>query len=105
MLCSACVADPEGGIMSLSRRVLGLAFCVGLVSCAFTVTLFAGQEKEAAPAPQVATAAPRWIQFSGVLKDATGTNGPGVAGITFALYKDQGDDAAPLWLETQNILV
>ena len=45
----------------------------------------------------------RLIQFSGVLKDAMGQPLTGVQGVTFALYKDQQEGGAALWLETQNV--
>jgi hypothetical protein len=46
---------------------------------------------------------PRLIAFSGALQDG---NRPanGVAGLTFALYKDQ-KGGAPVWLETQNVRI
>src|SRR5215470_8848305 len=42
---------------------------------------------------------PRLVQFSGMVKEAAGKP---VAGVTFALYKDQ-EGGAPLWMETQNV--
>jgi trimeric autotransporter adhesin len=45
---------------------------------------------------------PRLIRFSGVLKDSSGKPVQGIAGVTFALYKDQEGGGA-LWLETQNV--
>ncbi|MFB3816000.1 MAG: hypothetical protein ACE14L_18000, partial [Terriglobales bacterium] len=42
---------------------------------------------------------PRVVKFSSTIEHAQG-----VAGITFALYKDQ-HGGAPLWLETQNVAV
>jgi hypothetical protein len=45
---------------------------------------------------------PRLIQYSGALKDRRGQPLGGVQGVTFAFYKD-GQDGAPLWLETQNV--
>jgi hypothetical protein len=47
-------------------------------------------------------AVPRFVKFSGVLRDEGGHPRTGVVGATFALYKDQ-DGGAPLWLETQNL--
>ncbi len=44
-------------------------------------------------------AVPRLVQFSGIIKEAAGKP---VAGVTFALYKDQ-EGGAPIWLETQNV--
>ena len=54
---------------------------------------------------QVSTAntlVPRLVRFSGTMKDAAGKPLKSVAGVTFALYKDQAEGAA-LWIETQNV--
>lgn len=45
---------------------------------------------------------PRLVNFSGQAADAEGKIIPGIAGATFAIYKDQFE-GSPLWLETQNI--
>jgi len=37
-----------------------------------------------------------------MLRDPSGKPHAGIAGITFAIYKDQ-HEGAPLWLETQNV--
>ena len=42
---------------------------------------------------------PRLVQFNGTVQQAAGRP---VAGITFALYKDQ-EGGAPIWMETQNV--
>jgi hypothetical protein len=42
---------------------------------------------------------PRLVQFNGILKEAAGKP---VAGVAFALYKDQ-EGGAPVWMETQNV--
>lgn len=47
---------------------------------------------------------PHLVKFNGTIKDERGRPQSGVAGITFALYKDQSG-GAPLWLETQNVQV
>jgi hypothetical protein len=44
---------------------------------------------------------PRLVNFSGEATGAQGKAMVGVAGVTFAIYKDQ-HDGAPLWIETQN---
>src|SRR5579864_6818164 len=44
---------------------------------------------------------PRLVKFSGALRDEAGHPKPGIAGVTFALYKEQ-TGGSPLWLETQN---
>src|SRR5579863_3848379 len=48
------------------------------------------------------TAVPTLVRFSGNLKDANGKPLTGIAGLTFALYRDQ-ESGAPIWLETQNV--
>jgi hypothetical protein len=45
---------------------------------------------------------PRLVNFSGKVADAQGKPLPGIAGVTFSIYKDQFE-GAPLWLETQNV--
>lgn len=45
------------------------------------------------------TTVPRLIQFGGAVKEAAGRP---VAGLTFALYKEQ-EGGAPVWMETQNV--
>jgi hypothetical protein len=45
---------------------------------------------------------PRLVNFTGKTTDAQGKPIPGIAGVTFAIYKEQ-DEGAPLWLETQNV--
>jgi hypothetical protein len=45
---------------------------------------------------------PRLVNFSGKAADAQGKVMAGMAGATFAIYKDQYE-GTPLWLETQNI--
>jgi hypothetical protein len=57
-----------------------------------------GNSSGASPTAQV----PRLMRFSGAIKDVSGKPLSGVAGVTFALYKDQEGGAA-LWLETQNV--
>jgi hypothetical protein len=63
-------------------------------------TVAAGQ---ASPSGQATSSAvPRLVKFSGVVKDEQGLPQSGVAGVTFALYKDTSG-GAPLWLENQNV--
>ena len=45
---------------------------------------------------------PRLVNFSGKATDAQGKTISGIAGVTFAIYKDQSE-GSPLWLETQNV--
>jgi hypothetical protein len=45
---------------------------------------------------------PRLVNYSGKALDAQGKPLAGIAGVTFAIYKDQYE-GSPLWLETQNV--
>ena len=45
---------------------------------------------------------PRLVNYSGKALDAAGKPLSGIAGVTFAIYKDQYE-GSPLWLETQNV--
>jgi len=47
-------------------------------------------------------AVPHLIRFNGVARDSNGFPIQGIAGATFALYKEE-QGGVPLWLETQNI--
>ena len=52
--------------------------------------------------PSISPTVPHLVKFSGSVRGLDGKPLSGVAGVTFALYKeDQG--GAPLWLETQNV--
>jgi len=71
---------------------LVLFLCVALLTAA-------GQQNASA-APNVV---PDLINYSGVLKDATGRPFTGVTGVTFLLYAEE-QGGVPLWLETQNVM-
>lgn len=62
---------------------------------AFAVSGSISQESQAA--------APRVLKFSGVLLDASGKPANGEVDVTFALYKQEGDEE-PLWTETQHVI-
>jgi hypothetical protein len=70
---------------------------VWLVIAALSLSLNAQQA-----APSAATTVPRLVNFSGSATDAQGKVISGIAGVTFAIYKEQYE-GAPLWLETQNV--
>ena len=77
---------------------LSARFCrMTLITACLTVSLLAQSQSSPSPA---ATAVPAMVKFSGTVAGAPGH----VAGITFALYKDQ-TGGAPLWLETQSVAV
>src|SRR5580698_4121703 len=45
---------------------------------------------------------PHLVNYSGKILDPAGKPLSGIAGVTFAIYKDQSE-GSPLWLETQNV--
>jgi trimeric autotransporter adhesin len=52
--------------------------------------------------PGTGSIVPRLVNYSGKALDADAKPLSGIAGITFAIYKDQYE-SSPLWLETQNV--
>ena len=54
------------------------------------------------PAAQSVTVVPRLVNYSGKATDARGSVVSGIAGVTFAIYKDEYE-GSPLWIETQNV--
>ena len=72
-------------------------FLLFLVGFCLVGTTTAQQSAQPAAAP-----VPRLVNFSGRVNDAQGKAVPGMAGITFSIYRDQYDGAA-LWMETQNV--
>jgi hypothetical protein len=75
-----------------------IAFCM-----VWAATAPAQQEVTAAPQATFSQpVVPRLVNFSGKAADSQGKPISGIAGITFAIYKDQYQ-GAPLWLETQNV--
>ena len=103
------------------NRILGLFMVVSLL-CVMPVWAqeskpaserpgSSGRDKEAGPTSfavngsisrEAQAAAPRVLKFSGVLLDASGKPVNGEVEVTFALYKQEGDEE-PLWTETQNL--
>ena len=45
---------------------------------------------------------PRLVNYSGKILDQLGKPTSGIAGVSFAIYKDE-EGGAPLWMETQNV--
>ena len=71
---------------------------LGVISLCFVTAVHAQQSQPAAGEPETPSvsgsvssgvSAPRLVKFGGVLKDHAGQPLSGVAGVTFALYKDQ----------------
>src|SRR5215831_1883422 len=73
------------------RVAIAVRFLAGI---SLTVSIQAQQSAS----PREATM-PRLVQFNGIVKEAAGKP---VAGVAFALYKDQ-EGGAPVWMETQNV--
>ena len=74
-----------------------------LLSLFFAFALFGSfmNAQQAASSPG-SPVVPRLVNFSGKATDGQGKTVTGVAGSTFAIYKERYE-GAPLWLETQNI--
>jgi trimeric autotransporter adhesin len=77
--------------MSFSRYLLTAC----LVSCSIL-------NAQQSTSSQSSAVVPRLVNFSGKAADVQGKAISGIAGVTFAIYKDQYE-GAPLWLETQNV--
>jgi hypothetical protein len=88
-----------------SRLFIGIILC-GLV-CLAKWTAVAQEAAPANAAVSIAGAVPssgvpNMINYSGMLKDASGRVLTSVTGVTFLLYQDE-QGGAPLWMETQNV--
>jgi hypothetical protein len=82
--------------MKLSRYCLGFYLGVSLLGSSLNA------QPQSASAPPIIATVPRLVNFSGKTTDPQGKAISGIAGVTFAIYKDRYE-GAPLWLETQNI--
>jgi len=78
-----------------------MRFCCYLLIICAGVSLFCSLSIAQQPAAS-SVVVPRLVNFSGKATDADGKIVTGIAGATFAIYKDQSDGAA-LWMETQNV--
>lgn len=74
-----------------------------LLSCLCAVAMFCSLmiAQQTSPSAQSAVV-PRLVNFSGKATDVQAKAISGVAGATFAIYKEQYE-GSPLWLETQNV--
>src|SRR6202035_3613183 len=77
-----------------------LLACFGI--CLLSSVLVAQQPVVSPSSDPGAAVVPRLVNFSGKVAGAQGKPLPGIAGVTFAIYKDQYE-GPPLWLETQNV--
>src|SRR5580698_3675807 len=87
--------------MKTPKRGFSMLLVVGLLS-----GILAGQQLAAQPQTSTQALAqasvPRLVNFSGRATDAQGKIVSGVAGVTFAIYRDQYE-GSPLWMETQSV--
>ena len=79
--------------MKSSRYLASMVLVILMMPC-----FSSAQQVVASPTPVV----PRLVNFSGKAADAQGKAIFGIAGVTFAIYKDQYE-GTPQWLETQNV--
>jgi trimeric autotransporter adhesin len=99
-------ASPRGS------QMYGLAGALLVAALMAWAAPTAGQQDAAAGSSSSPTATttdqaagsvvPRLIEFSGVVKDATGKVHTGAATLTFSLYQEQ-ESGRPLWVETQTL--
>ena len=85
--------------MKFAQRLLSDSMKVSLFCAMISVSLMNAQQPASSPS---SSTVPRLVNFSGKAADVQGKTITGIAGVTFAIYKDQTEGAA-LWLETQNI--
>src|ERR1700722_10299893 len=77
-----------------------LLACFGI--CLLSSVLVAQQPVVSPSSNPGAAVVPRLVNFSSKVTDEQGKPLAGLAGVTFAIYKDQYE-GPPLWLETQNV--
>jgi hypothetical protein len=82
--------------MNSANRLLSHFLQISLFCALLSASLLNAQQLASS------SAVPRLVNFSGKAADAQGKTITGIAGVTFAIYKDQSEGAA-LWLETQNV--
>ncbi len=77
--------------------------CKFSLSMLLTISMFCSLvAAQQGASTQSSAPVPRLVNFSGRTTDFQGKPIAGIAGVTFAIYKDQYE-GAPLWLETQNV--
>ena len=81
--------------MTLTRCLL--AMCLGTL-----VSFSQLDARQLAEPARSSDAVPRLIDYSGKVLDEQGKPITGIAGASFAIYK-QEEGGAPLWIESQNI--
>jgi hypothetical protein len=88
-------------LSTLTAAGMRSALAVLLAMFGNSVVLPAQSQQPTASIGVAASSVPRFVRFTGSLKDGSGHALTGVVGVTFALYREQ-QGGAPLWLETQN---
>jgi len=78
----------------MNRTSVFLSVCLFMIACIVPLRAQSNAGAEAV--------VPRLVNYSGKVADTQGKPIRGVAGVTFAIYKDQ-EGGAPLWMETQNV--
>jgi hypothetical protein len=86
----------------MKRRSLGFKLSLIAAVCCFPIVSIAQQSTASTVASSTASAVPRVVNYSGMLKDLSGKPLTGITGVTFLLYKES-QGGSPLWMETQNV--
>ena len=73
-----------------------------LAACFGTILLCSLAASQSTTSTQSSPVVPRLVNFSGKATDAQGKPISGIAGATFAIYKEQYE-GSPLWMESQNV--
>jgi len=77
--------------------------CKFSLSMLLTISMFCSLvAAQQGASTQSSAPVPRLVNFTGRTTDFQGKPISGIAGVTFAIYKEQYE-GAPLWLETQNV--
>jgi len=89
----------------MREKICVLFFCL-LVLLATAPTSWAQRQEDSAgrSSRNTTDAVPRLMKFADSLKEPSGAPRSGAVGLTFAIYADR-DGGAPLWMETQNVLL
>ena len=90
-----CRNTIEGCAMKFSGYLFGFYLVISLLGSSVVA-------QQQPTSPSIAATVPRLVNFTGKTSDAQGKLIAGIAGVTFAIYKEQYE-GAPLWLEAQNI--
>ena len=99
-------ANDRKKIRSNGVRLKSFSSLIVNVSLTLTLAMIAalslGQSAQTPGQSSVAPGVPRLMNFSGRLKDASGTLLADTVGVMFAIYSEQAG-GVPLWQETQSV--